>query len=109
MQLTESRDSDVERSDERLRDDGNAVLEAFSIAHDQRPCRQIDILDSKAEGFEETQPASVEKAGNHPIRTAQLLKEAAHFVTRQNDRKALWPAGACDVAEPRKADFQNAL
>lgn len=109
VNLPQPGDAGSERGDERVRDDGDAILEALAVANHQRSRRQVDILDAHSQRFEQAKPAAVEQGGDGPIRTVQLAKHSAHLLASEDYRKPLGASCARDVPEPGEVYTEDAL
>lgn len=62
----------VEVGDERVWEDGEAVVFAFSIAHDDLMVAEVNILDAQAKTFHQPESGAVEEPGHE-------LGYAVHF------------------------------
>ena len=69
---------------ERVRQDGEAVVLPFPISDDDLMVVKVYILDPQAQGFHDAQPASIHNLGNEPVGTGELGEQSFDFVLRED-------------------------
>ncbi len=87
----------------------NAVLVSFSLANGDLTALEVQILDSQAECFEQSQPAPVEQHRDQPLVAAQMRHDARHFIDRQHHGQPLGATGANDAFDAVERLLQDML
>ena len=115
---------------ERARQHDDAILAALAVAHDDHLADQVDVLDAKANAFEQAHAGAVEQVGEQaglaasaasaasfsasasasfvaPPALAHLCQEGLHLDASEDDRDALVRHGAAELLQPRHVDAEH--
>jgi hypothetical protein len=57
-------------TDQAIRQYRDPILRALSVADDDLPILELNILDAKPQGFQQAQPATVEQASDETVLAA---------------------------------------
>ena len=89
--------------------DGQAIFPTLAVTDDDLSMFEIDVLDAQLKGFQQTQPASVEKPAHQPIPARQIVQQGARFGARQHDGQPHRTFGVDEIAEPGELSTENHL
>lgn len=76
----------LEWRDERIGEDGDAVLFAFAIADDDRAISKINVFDAQAHTFHQAQAATVEELRHQAMRARELSEDTTRLFLGEDVR-----------------------
>jgi len=115
---------------ERARQHDDAILAALAVAHDDHLADQVDVLDAKANAFEQAHAGAVEQVGEQaglaaaasaaassfasastsfaalPV-LAHPRQQGLHLDVTEDDRDALVRHGTAEPLQPRHVDAEH--
>jgi len=89
------------------RQDGHAVLGALGVADDDLVHPEVEVLDSQAAAFEQSQPRAIQEGGREAARAVQYGDDRADLITGQDDGEAFRAPDPDDVVEPGQVLVQD--
>jgi hypothetical protein len=87
----------LQRSMEAIREDRDAVLEAFAVADEDLAEVEIRILDAQAEDLHEAHSAAVKELGHEKVRAGEPGQQGEDFLLGKHDGEAGGAFGAHEM------------
>ena len=81
-------------------EDRSAISVSLAGADGEDAGLKVDVLDAKAESFEEAEAGAVEERGHIAGSAFELEEEATHFAAGEDDGHAAADGGADEIVEP---------
>jgi len=72
----------AQRFNDGIREDGNAVIFALAIAHNDGVVVEVNVLDAQAHTFHDTEAAAVHDLGDEFVDAGEVFKDAFNFILR---------------------------
>jgi hypothetical protein len=83
-----------ERRAQAIREHGQAVFETFAIPHHDLLLIEIEVFDSQADAFHQSQPAAVEQFSHQLVGAGHAGEQSVHFILGEDGGQAFWAPGA---------------
>ena len=90
VHFLDSREMDLERPDESLREEGDAFPHSLGLAHRNLAVAKIDVFDPQSQTFEQPQTAPVEKMDHEAVVAFELREHSARLRAGEDDRNLGW-------------------
>jgi len=86
-----------------------AILVAFATPDHNLVPGKLEVFDSQAAAFHESQSGSIEEHGHHPGSTLQATEEPPDLLFREHHRQSAWPFGPDNSFDRRREGRACAL
>ncbi len=89
-----------QRSDQRIRQDGDSILLTFPISHYNLPIIKINILDTQPQAFRQPQAGPIGEAQYQPVGSLRASQNFTDFASEEHDREMQGPAWPLNIVNP---------
>lgn len=109
MQFSDALEMMAQRLSQSVRQDGDAFTHPFALSHNDMAGSEVDVFDTKAQGFHETKAASVKKLGQEAVIAMQLGDDRVGFTSAEDHGHFGRAPHALDASNKRKFAIQHLL